>query len=103
MATLAKSLILRQLKALQDERRQREHHEIQEAVKIYRAHRIAGEPFDPQAIGFVLSIPQIELYIHRQHLADAQFIAEEAARNRRKAHKGFVARKIGRTKGKQVA
>ena len=77
--------ILSQLKYLQAERRQREQREMSEAVKIYRAHRIAGEPFDPKANGFVLTISKIEHYMRRQHLADADFIAEEAARNRKKA------------------
>jgi hypothetical protein len=77
--------ILSQLKALQSERRQREQRDLQQAVAIYKAHRIAGEPFDPKSNGFVCTIAQIERYLRRKCLEDSQFIAEEAARNRKKA------------------
>jgi hypothetical protein len=77
--------VLQQLQQLQAERRKREKSEMYEAVKIYNAHREAGEPFDPQSIGFVLTTSQIEAHIRRERLDSAKFIAEEAARNREKA------------------
>jgi hypothetical protein len=77
--------VLKQLKSLQAERRHREQREMNEAVTIYKAHRLAGEPFDPKSIGFVLTISQIELHMRRERLGNAQFIADEAARNRKKA------------------
>jgi hypothetical protein len=77
--------VLKQLKQLQAERRKREHYEMLEAIKIYKAHRMAGEAFDPKSIGFALTLSQIEAQIRREHLADHVFIAEEAARNRKKA------------------
>ena len=77
--------VLKQLKQLQAERRQREKSEMFEAIKIYKAHRLAGEPFNPQSAGFVLTISQIEAHMRRERLGSAEFIAEEAARNRKKA------------------
>ena len=77
--------VLKQLKQLQAERRKREQSEMYEAVKIYKAHRQVGEPFDPKSIGFVLTISQIEAHMRRERLGSAEFIAEEAARNRKKA------------------
>jgi hypothetical protein len=75
---------LKQLKQLQAERRRREQSEMNECITIYKAHRSQGVAFDPQAGGFVLSIAKIEAQIRRKNLTDLDFIAQEAARNRKK-------------------
>ena len=72
--------VLKQLKQMQAERLHREQVELSQAVGAYRAHQIAGVPFDPQANGFVCTTPRIEAYIRRQNLNNPDFVAEEAAR-----------------------
>jgi hypothetical protein len=77
--------VLKQLKHLQAERLYRQQKEMTEAVNIYKRHREQGLTFDPKACGFVSTIADIETYLHRQNLKDPDFIAQEAARNRKKS------------------
>jgi hypothetical protein len=56
-----------------------------QAAEIYVAHRMQNATFDPQGHGFVLTVPEIEAYIHRLNLKNPQVIAEMARHQRAKA------------------
>jgi len=77
--------VLKQLKQLQAERRYRQQKEMTEATKIYKLHREQGLAFDPKAGGFVLTIADIERHLRRENLNNPDFIAQEAARLRKKS------------------
>jgi hypothetical protein len=77
--------ILRQLKELQAERKHRQHKEMNDVVEIYKLHREQGLAFDPMAHGFVLTIADVEAHLRRLQLKNPDFIAQEAARNRKKS------------------
>jgi hypothetical protein len=77
--------ILKQLKQLQADRNYRQQKEMNQVVEIYKLHREQGLAFDPKAGGFVSTIADIEAYLHRQNLKNPDFIAQEAARNRKKS------------------
>jgi hypothetical protein len=77
--------VLRQLVHLQSERKKRQQSEMAEAVAIYKIHRAQNAAFDPKSNGFVLTIAQIEAYIHRKNLSSSAFVAEMVERDRRKA------------------
>jgi hypothetical protein len=77
--------VLKQLKALQAERKYRQQKELSEAVQLYKLYRHEGAAFDPKALGFVFSTAEIEAHIRRQLLKDPDFIAQEAARQRKKS------------------
>jgi hypothetical protein len=77
--------VLKQLKALQTERRNRDQAQMSEAIKIYQARKIQGETFDPKAIGFDFSLDTIKAILHRRNLADPHYFVEKATEDHRKA------------------
>ena len=77
--------ILKQLKQLQAERKYRQQKEMSEVVEIYKLHREQGLTFDPKTGGFVSTIADIEAHLRRLQLKNPDFIAQEAARNRKKS------------------
>ena len=77
--------ILKQLKQLQADRKYRQMKELPELAEIYKLHREQGLLFDPTAHGFVFSTAEIEAHLHRQNLKNPDFIAQEAARQRKKS------------------
>src|SRR5262249_49733324 len=74
----------KQLQELQAERFRREQAEMPDAVLIYKNFRAAGGTFDPQSIGFVLTIPQIEAYRNRENLRNPGYVLEEVKKARTK-------------------
>jgi hypothetical protein len=77
--------VFKQLQEVQALRRRREDEEMGDAVCIYKNFRSAGGVFDPQANGFVLTIPKIEAYLRLQQLRNPNFVAEEVKKTRAKA------------------
>ena len=77
--------VLKQLKNLQAERRYRQQKELPELAQIYKLHRMEGLAFDPKANGFVFSLAEVEAYLRRENLRNPDFIAQEAARRRKKS------------------
>jgi hypothetical protein len=76
---------LKQLRDLQAERKRMQEKEITEAADIYKLHREQGLEFDPKTGGFVLTVADIELHLHRQNLNNPVFVAQEADRLRKKS------------------
>jgi len=69
--------VLRMLQQIQAERRKREQAEMADAAVIYKNFRLSGGKFDPQANGFVLTIPKIERYLRLANLKNPNYVAEE--------------------------
>jgi hypothetical protein len=61
---------LEQLRALQEERRTREHQQLFDAATIFKVHKEDGLPYNPAEDGFVFSNEDIETYIHRSERLD---------------------------------
>ena len=60
------------LRKIQDERRSRERHQLDDAADLLKMHKEDGLPYNPAEDGFVFSNEDIETYIHRnQRLDDA--------------------------------
>jgi hypothetical protein len=76
--------LLKQLKAVQADRRPQQQAEIHEAIRAYKFKQMQGEPFDPQENGFVCSRQRIELSIRRMHLDQHAAIAEDCHYDRPK-------------------
>ena len=67
--------VLKQLKELLAERKQREQAEMPEAMVLYNAYRRQNSTFDPKSVGFVLTIDQIKAQVRRQSLKNpAHFV-----------------------------
>jgi hypothetical protein len=67
---------LAQLKQLQAERKALEQAQMEQALKLRNLHKTQGEPYNPQADGFVFSSDQLEREAaHRNRLAKAHFTA----------------------------
>jgi len=77
--------VLKQLKALQTERRNRDQAQMSEAIKIYQARKVQGETFDPKAIGFDFSLDTIKAILHRRNLADPHYFVEKVTEDHREA------------------
>jgi hypothetical protein len=77
--------VMQQLLHLQVQRKRRIEAEKPQAAEIYVAHRMQNAAFDPQEHGFVLTVPEIEAYIHRLNLKNPQVIAEMARHQQAKA------------------
>ncbi|HEY3838704.1 MAG TPA: hypothetical protein VGL72_19135 [Bryobacteraceae bacterium] len=74
--------LLKQLKEVQAERRERERSEMNEAVRAYKFHLMKQQEFDPAKNGFVLTLPKIEAQISRSFVRHHSEIAEKCGWNR---------------------
>jgi hypothetical protein len=72
-----------ELRQLQQERKQRETHELDSAAKLYLAARHDGKPFDPTAHGFEFSTQDIEGFLERHNLGAAHQNRAASARSAR--------------------
>ena len=68
--------LMAQLKALQDERHEREREQMIEAARVYKFKKMQGEEFEPVQNGFVYSTAEIEAYIQVQTVKRHAEIAE---------------------------
>ncbi|MBV8902180.1 MAG: hypothetical protein JOZ22_00965, partial [Acidobacteriia bacterium] len=57
---------LKQLKQIQAERQAREQAQMEEAIVMYKYHKMLGEPYDPREDGFEFSVADIERAIARR-------------------------------------
>ena len=77
--------VLKQLEHLQAERRNRQSRDLCQVASIYKAYRRQNAPFDPKENGFDLTVPQIEAFLHRQNLGNAEYLTEQIQKARPKA------------------
>ena len=77
---------LKDLQAMQSERRQREEQELAEAALIRKFYQMEEKPFTPVEFGFVLSVRQIDTYNHRRDTIAEALIAREHRFNREDYH-----------------
>jgi hypothetical protein len=72
---------LKQLKELQAERKAQEQAELEEAIMMHKFHKMQGQPYDPQADGFVYSSAQIERECARRGRREAAEMARQTGYN----------------------
>jgi hypothetical protein len=72
---------LKQLKELQAERKAQEQAELEEAIMMHKFHKMQGQPYDPQADGFVYASAQIERECARRDRREAAEMARQTGYN----------------------
>ena len=77
--------IMRDFQSLKHMRIQRENAELAEAANICTFFKKEGGSFDPKAHGFIITVAELEAYIHRQGLKNAGYIADIVRKERAKA------------------
>jgi len=77
--------ILKEIREVQNHRRVREQYDLDKAIVVYKAHKMANAIFDPKAFGFVSSLSTIEDYYDFKNMSDPAHIREMIKKGRVKA------------------
>jgi hypothetical protein len=69
---------LEQLKQTQAERKAQEKAELEQAIQVYKLHKMLDQPYEPKEFGFVLSVIQVEKRMRTRETVRQAEIAEKS-------------------------